>query len=80
MPSYHDFHITLEDMERSSITSLPFNVYVMCTRVGGWEIWHRPDGPKAEAALLAGEFDEKKVRLDIAGTVIFDNLSDHEPT
>ena len=75
MPSYHDFHITLEDIERSSIASLPFNVYVMCTRVGGWEVWHRPDGPNAEATLLAGEFGPAKVRLDVDGVVIFDTLS-----
>ena len=77
--SYHDLHITTEDMERTSISNLPYGMTVSCTRVTGWQVWHeatRALGPQ----LLAGEYagSGKGLRLDVGGHIIIDTLS--QPT
>ncbi|UTC29188.1 hypothetical protein BAMBUS_01060 [Brevundimonas phage vB_BpoS-Bambus] len=79
-PSYHDLHLTTEDMERTSIFDLPYNVAVTCTRAGGWQVWHKPD-PSGPARQLAGEFagDGQGLRLDVAGHVIVDSLPKAAP-
>lgn len=77
--SYHDLHITTETMDRTSICDLPFDVQVMCTRSGGWEIWRRPD-EDGEQEVLAGEFSNDRLRLDVGGVVIVDTLTPQEET
>jgi hypothetical protein len=72
--SYHHLHITTADLPRTSIFNLPFNVQVHCTRVGGWQVWHRPDD-RGELVQLAGEYSKNGLRLDVAGHVICDSLS-----
>lgn len=76
VPSYHDLHITTEDMARTSIFNLPFNVFVQCTRTGGWEVWHKPDRYQPEK-LLAGEYAGagQGMILDVAGLVIADSIN-----
>ena len=82
-PSYHDLHITTEQIERTSIFNLPYGLEVNCTRVSGWQLWDhnqtpdfvpgsavQPKGPK----LIAGEYDKPGLRLDVAGHVIVDSL------
>jgi hypothetical protein len=76
VPSYHDLYITTEGLERTSIFNLPFNILVQCSRVGGWQVWHKPD-PRGDYVLLAGEFDPKWLVLDVAGHVIVDSRKDH---
>jgi hypothetical protein len=71
-PSYHDLFITTEGLERTSIFNLPFNMLVQCSRVDGWQIWHKPD-PRRDYVLLAGEFDPKWLVLDVGGHVIVDS-------
>jgi hypothetical protein len=68
-PSYHDLHITLPALERTSIFNLPYNVEVGCSRVTGWEVWDTACRPER---LLAGEYDspDKWLILDVAGHVI----------
>ncbi|UTC28113.1 hypothetical protein GURKE_00820 [Brevundimonas phage vB_BpoS-Gurke] len=73
-PSYHDLHVTTEDMERTSLFNLPYNVEVTCTRTGGWQVWHqRRDGARV---VLAAEYggDGQGLRLDVAGIVIVDSM------
>jgi hypothetical protein len=74
--SYHDVYITTPELPRTALSNLPFNVQVLCTRTGGWEVWHTPVRDKP-AVLLAGEFagDEQALRLDVAGHVIVDRLT-----
>lgn len=74
MPSYHDLHITTDDIPRTSIFNLPFGLEVSCTRVAGWQLWNMWGG-HANAKLLAGEYDSKGLRLDIDGRVIVDSLN-----
>lgn len=71
---YHDLHITTPTMERTSIVDFPFRVSVMCTRVGGWEVWANAEGPDLKEELLAGEYHTGGLRLDVAGTIIIDTL------
>jgi hypothetical protein len=73
IPSYHDLYITTKDTERTSIFNLPYNVEVVCTRTGGWQVWHRPDD-RGEKRLLAGEYHTDKLKLDVAGHIICDTL------
>jgi hypothetical protein len=70
--SYHDIHITTEKIFRTSIFNLPFNLMVTCTRVGGWELWDTSGGIST-AVLLAGEYDDSWLVLDVAGHVILDS-------
>lgn len=72
-PTYHDLHITTQDIPRTSIFNLPFYVQVTCTRVSGWRVWAVAEGNRPEE-LLGGEYDEKGLRLDVAGHVIVDSL------
>lgn len=74
VPSYHDLYITAADLPRSRLADLPFNVHVLCTRAGGWEVWHNPDRA-GEPQLLAGEYSAAGLVLDVAGHVILDSLS-----
>lgn len=73
--SYHDLHITTSDIPRTSIFNLPFTVLVMCTRAGGWQVREKY---RNEERLIGGEYDEKGIRLDVAGHVIIDNLIDEQ--
>lgn len=72
-PSYHDLYITTDETPRISIFNLPFGVRVTCTRTGGWEIWDHSTKPER---LLAGEYDDKGLRLDVNGVVIVDSLTE----
>ena len=72
MTSYHDLHITTRLLPRTSIFNLPFDLKLTCTRVGGWELWLDED-------RVAGEFvtsAKDGLRLDVAGHVIFDSLTE----
>lgn len=65
-PSYHDLHITTEQIERTSIFNLPYGYEVSCNRVGGWCLWFKDE-------RVAGEYGDG-LRLDVAGQVICDSL------
>lgn len=68
-PSYHDLFITTEAIERTSIFNLPYGLFVTCNRTTGWELW---DGVGNDATLVAGEYDDKWLVLDVAGHTIVD--------
>lgn len=70
MPSYHNLHVTTEDIPRTSIFNLPYGLQVVCNRVGGWSLI---DGVN----ILAGEYDDKWLILDVNGTEIV-NSRDRE--
>lgn len=71
-PSYHDLHITTAEIPRTSIFNLPFALFVICTRTGGWELWEKWDGKERQ---LAGEYNnDNGLRLDVNGTIIVDSL------
>lgn len=67
--SYHDLHITTAQIPRTSIFDLPYGLEVMCNRVGGWCLC-------SGNRVLAGEFHEHGLRLDVAGHVICDSLKE----
>jgi hypothetical protein len=68
-PSYHDLHVTTEQIPRTSIFDLPYGLEVTCTRTGGWGLWDYPRSKK-----LAGEYDGPRwLVLDVAGHVIVDS-------
>jgi hypothetical protein len=67
-PSYHDLFITTAKVPRTSIFNLPYGYEVSCNRVGGWGLWQ--GGVK-----VAGEYDDRGLRLDVNGVVIVDSLS-----
>lgn len=74
--SYHDLHITTDELPRTSVFNLPFNLMVTCSRTGGWELWRMGMAlGEGKEALLAGEYDENGLRLDVAGHVIVDSLT-----
>jgi len=83
MTSYHDLHITTDQIPRTSIFNLPFGYFVICTRTAGWELWLRsgsqaktPDTPDNYAErVVAGEYDDRGLRLDVDGVVIVDSLT-----
>jgi hypothetical protein len=68
MTSYHDLHITTATVPRTSIFNLPFNLMVTCTRGGGWELWE-------SQVLMAGEYSQNGLILDVDGHVIVDSLT-----
>lgn len=74
-PTYHDLFITTASIARTSIFNLPYAVRVMCSRVSGWEVWAIEGG---EERKLAGEYALAGLRLDVAGHVICDSLSNVE--
>jgi hypothetical protein len=74
-PSYHDLFITTDKIKRTSIFNLPFGLEVACTKAAGWCLWRNAwAGQPAE--MLAGEYDDCGLRLDVAGHVIIDSLGD----
>lgn len=71
--SYHDLFVTVEGQKRVRFSDLGFGHMLICTRVGAWELWfHEDDGRER---LVAGEFDETGLRLDVAGHVIVDSIA-----
>ena len=74
--SYHDLSITTNDIKRASIFDLPFNVQVLCTRVGGWEVWNTHNSTDLKMwTLLGGEYDEDKpLKLDVKGKIIVNSF------
>jgi hypothetical protein len=76
MPSYHDLCITTKGIKRTSIFNLPFSIQVICTRTGGWEVWHTHGSVNTHTwELLGGEYDEEKpLRLDVKGRVVVNSF------
>lgn len=84
-PSYHDLYVTTAEIPRTRIFDLPFGVEVSCNRVGGWCLWDTSqDRPSASdpwavyqtPKLLAGEYGDKWLVLDVAGHVIVNSRDD----
>jgi hypothetical protein len=74
--SYHDLYITTKEIKRTSIFNLPFNIQVICTRVGGWEVWNTHASTDLNMwELLGGEYENKKpLRLDVKEEIIVDSF------
>ena len=75
MTSHHDLYITTEHLPRQSIFNLSYGYEVTCTRVGGWKLWKTSGREPVE---IAGEYSQNGLRLDVAGHVIVDSLSNQE--
>jgi hypothetical protein len=73
--SYHDLHVTTRNIPRTSISNLPYNLHLSCTRTGGWELWRVPPSGICDVILLAGEYNapEEWLVLDVKGHVIIDS-------
>ena len=65
-PTYHDLHVTTARIARISIFDLPFGYEVRCNRLAGWELVLNNE------RVIAGEYDENWLVLDIGGYVICD--------
>lgn len=74
-PSYHDLHIETADIPRTSIFNLPYGYEVICNRVAGWELVDHRD-----SHVVAGEYHDKGLRLDVDGHVIVDSLTNQQQT
>jgi len=74
VPSYHDLHVTTAEIPRTSVFSLPYDLWVICSRISGWELWRTASRP-AGWKLLAGEYAslDKWLVLDVDGSVIVDS-------
>jgi len=68
-PTYHDLHITTEKIPRTSIFDLPYGYEITCERIEGWSLW-------LKGVTVASEYSTPGLRLDVAGHVICDSLSD----
>lgn len=68
-PTYHDLHITTATIPRTSIFNMPYGYEVICNRVAGWEL------VDLHSHVLAGEYHDKGLRLDVGGHVIVDSLT-----
>ena len=80
-PTYHDLHITTKHIKRTVVCDLPFNIQVVCTRVGGWEVWDTHGSTERKTwTLLGGEYEgtEKPLRLDVDETIIVDSFGANE--
>jgi hypothetical protein len=65
VPTYHDLHVTTPKIPRMSIFNLAYGLEVSCSRVTGWTL---TDGKR----VLAGEYDDQWLVLDVDGHVICD--------
>jgi len=77
VPTYHDLHITTKDIKRTSIFNLPFNIQVICTRAGGWEVWDTHGSIEMKIwTILGGEYEgpEKPLRLDVGRKTIVNSF------
>lgn len=72
-PSYHDVHVTTATIKRTSLFNLPYRLQLKCTRATGWQLWALEEGDLPEE-LLGGEYDERGIRIDVAGVIICDSL------
>ena len=57
---YHDIYVTTADLGRRRLFDLPFGYEITCNRVAGWSLW------KGDT-LIAGEFHEVPLSIDVAG-------------
>jgi hypothetical protein len=77
-PSYHDLNITTNEIKQTSIFDLPFNIQVICTRVGGWEVWDTCGSTDlVKWILLGSEYDENKpLKLDVKDEIIVNSFKE----
>ena len=75
-PSYHDLYIATAEIPRTRLFDLPYGLEIACTRTTGWQLWQTAS-EIARWTLLAGEYDDKWLILDVAGQVIV-NSRDRE--
>jgi len=66
--SYHDIEVEFKG-ERHKLMNLPYNIWLQCTRCGGWELWQKREsgraGDRYEEVLLAGEYDKEDSKLKV---------------
>lgn len=75
MPSYHDLYVTTPEIKRTSVFDLPFNLIVICTRSGGWELWNtNGSGQPDKWVQLGGEYSDRPLKLDVRGKVIVNSF------
>lgn len=70
-PTYHDLHIRTETVPRTRIADLPYGYQVTCSRVAGWQLWLVAEMTRER--LIAGEYDDEWLVLDVNGYVIVDS-------
>ncbi len=66
-PTYHDLYIETPYQNRISIFNLPYNHHIECRRTCGWILC-------VDNRIVAGEYHDVPLRLDVAGTIICDSM------
>ena len=64
--SYHDVVVSFGD-KKIPLFDASYGLMLTCTRAGGWELWNRWGGTEE---LLAGEFNEVPLTIEVAGHAI----------
>jgi hypothetical protein len=67
--SYRDVEFQIGDGPREKLFDAPFELMIMCTRVGAWELYGKHISLN-ERELLAGEYASTPLRLYVAGRQI----------
>jgi hypothetical protein len=67
--SYRDVEFQIGDGPREKLFDAPFELMIMCTRVGAWELYGKHISLN-ERELLAGEYASIPLRLYVAGRQI----------
>lgn len=70
MPGYHDVIVYVGDAAHCIGDSYDYEL--TCSRARGWSLWRSVDGGKTWA-LLGGEFEHGRFRIEVAGHVICDS-------
>ena len=74
--TYHDLHITTQDIPRTALFDLPYGLEVSCNRVSGWCLWNTWGKDNRDHELVAGEYENKWLVLDVDGFVICNSRDD----
>lgn len=73
-PTYGDLHVTTPTIPRTLLMNLPFGYEVACNRTAGWQLWRKAHegASKRLDLLVAGEYDDQWLVLDVNGRIICD--------
>lgn len=69
MNTLHDLHVEYGDIN-CSISELPYNVMITCTRADGWELWQNDKYHRPGDLLVASEFGTPALKLRVGDTYI----------
>ena len=65
--SYNDVHVTTRSIPRTAISKLPYEYELTCHRCTGWALCRDDE-------IIAGEYGETGLCVDIDGVIIVNSL------